>query len=393
MTHTYAPRVSLSGLIVSCVVLAGLTGCGGGGGAPATATVPPAAMTPTPTPTPTPAPTPTPSSAPKPILKGLVTQGAASQSAANPPANSFAELNAHPGVYTAAVVDLFWSQLEPSQGVFDDSALTSALAKLAAYNTQYPTTPVTAKLRIFAGVGTPAWVIAATGGVTITDSQGHSGTGGKFWTTAYQGFWRGLQAHLAAAYDASAMVSEVAISSCSTITAEPFILPHDAATIVALMQAGYTDAQGRACLTNAPGDYAAWTRTPLDYTFNTFTTIDGGTPGTDTAFTIQVMDAFRAALGTRGVVANHGLQSPLGPGATSIYGEFANLYTQAQAATPPTVSPLEFQTISPTVDWPSAITLALTYHPTEIEVWDTVAAGGQAPLSLAQLQQWAAALK
>ena len=305
-----------------------------------------------------------------------MTQGSGSQSAANPPANSFAELNAHPGVYTAAVVDLFWSQLEPSQGVFDDGALTSALAKLAAYNAQYPTTPASAKLRIFAGVGTPAWVIAATGGVTVTDSQGHSGTGGKFWTTAYQGFWRGLQAHLAAEYDTSAMVSEVAISSCSTITAEPFILPHDAATIVAT-QAGYTDAQGRACLMNAPAGYAAWTKTPLDYTFNTFTTIDGGTPGTDTAFTIQVMNAFRAALGTRGVVANHGLQSPLGPGATAIYGEFTNFYNQAMAANPSTVPPLEFQTIGPTVDWPSTIALALTYHPTEIEVWDTVAQVGR----------------
>ena len=91
----------------------------------------------------------------KPVLKGLVTQGS-TPSPGSLPANTFAELNAHPQVYSAAVIDLYWSQLEPSQGVFDDSALVSALASLAAYNAKYPATPVVAKLRIFMGLGTPA---------------------------------------------------------------------------------------------------------------------------------------------------------------------------------------------------------------------------------------------
>jgi hypothetical protein len=323
----------------------------------------------------------------------LVAQGEESQNPAQPPANSFAELNAHPGVYSAAVIVLFWSQLEPQQGVFNDSALNSALASLAAYNAKYPATPVTAKLRIFMGAGTPAWVIAATGAVTVTNAQGQTGQIGEFWTPAYQGYWRGLQAHLAGEFDASPMISEVAISSCSSLTAEPFILPHDQASITALHQAGYTDALGEACLSQAPDDYGAWKLTPLDYTFNSFTATDSGTPVANAVFPIQVMQAFRAALGTRGVVANHGLQSPLATGAQPIYAEFTTLYNQAQAQTPPTLSPLEFQTYGPTVDWPSAIALGLTYHPTEIEVWDTVAAGGQAPLTLTQLQQFAAQLK
>lgn len=368
------------------VGLISLTGCGGG--ASSSAPTPP--PTPTPTPTPTPAPTPT---AIKPVLIGLVTQGESSQIASKPPPNSFVELNAHPGVYTAAVIDLFWSQLEPQQGVFDDSALTSALASLAAYNAKNPSTPVTAKLRIFMGVGTPAWVIAATGGVTLTDASGNSGQVGQFWTSAYQGFWRGLQVHLAAEYDNSPMISEVAISSCSTLTAEPFILPNNQASITALHQAGYTDSLGQACLSNAAADYAAWVNTPLDYSFNAFTATDSGAPKADTTFPIQVMTAFRASLGTRGVVANHGLQDPLATGAQPIYAEFTTLYNQAAGQTPPTLSPLEFQTDGPTVDWPSAIALGLTYHPTEIEVWDTVAAGGQAPLTLAQLQQFAAQIK
>jgi hypothetical protein len=316
---------------------------------------------------------------------GSVNVGATSQT------NTFEELAAHPGVYVAAVINLDWSQLEPAQGIFDDSALTAALANIAAYNAQNPTKPVVGKLRIFAGLGTPAWVIQATGGVALTDANG-TGTVGEFWTPAYRQFWQGLQTHLASEYDTSPAIGEVAISSCATITAEPFILPHDAASVSALHQAGYTDALGMACLSGAAADYAAWKHTPLDFTFNAFTQTDTGNEAINTAFPITVMQAFRAALGTRGVVANHGLQSPLDAGAVPIYNEFAALSTAAATATPPSISPLEFQTYGPTVDWPSAITLGLTYHPTEIEVWDTVAAGGQAPLSLAQLQGWAASL-
>ncbi len=330
-----------------------------------------------------------PSGAAKPILVGLVTQGPSETE--TPPANNFEELYAHPGVYSAAVIQLYWSQLEPSEGVFDDSSLTSALAKLAAYNAQYPATPVVGKLRIFMGLGTPAWVATATGPVTLTDSSGKSATIGEFWTAAYASLWQALQQHLASEYDSNPMIGEVAITSCSSLTGEPFILPHSQAEIAVLHQAGYTDAAGMACLTNAPADFAAWKNTPLDYTFNSFTETDSGVGVSNTSFPLQEMAIFRAALGTRGVVANHGLQPTLTPDAVPIYAEFQTLYTQAVSAG--TSSPLEFQTYGPTVDWPSTITFALTYHPTEIEIWDTVAAGGLAPLTQSQLAQWAAMLQ
>jgi hypothetical protein len=189
------------------------------------------------------------------------------------------------------------------------------------------------------------------------------------------------------------MIGEVAITSCSSKTGEPFIIPNGTATIAALQAAGYTDAQMMSCLSGAYGDYAQWKLTPLDYTFNAFSGFDTGHDVENTVFPVQVMDAFRAALGTRGVIANHGLNDPLTTDAMPIYAEFSNLYTEAQAQTPPAISPLEFQTYGPTVDWPTVIPYGLTFHPTEIEVWDTTAAGGQAPLTLQQLQSWAASLK
>lgn len=338
--------------------------------------------------TPTPTPTPTPATS-KPVLVGLVAMGPGLTQTA--PTNTFAELNAHPGVYSAAVINLTWAQLEPTQGTFDDTALTTALANLATYNAQNPTTPVVGKLRIFMGLGTPAWVIAATGGVTITDSFG-SGTAGEFWTPQYDALWVALQNHLASEFDTNAMVGEVAITSCSSLTGEPFIVPQDAASVTNLHAAGYTDALQQACLSNAANDYAAWKNTPLDYTINQLTLTDVGNTGIDTAFPVQVMTAFRTALGTRGVVANHGFQPTLATNAVPVYTEFQTLYSAAVAAN--TVSPLEFQSDGPTVDWTQTIPDALTYHPTEFEMWDTTAVtGGQAPLTQSQLASFAAQIK
>lgn len=335
-------------------------------------------------------PTGTTGSTSKPVLKGLVTQGPSVLN--TPPANNFEELNAHPGVYSAAVIQATWAQLEPSQGVFDDSVITTALAKLATYNNSNSGAPVVGKLRVFAGVGTPQWVINATGAVTVTTSNG-TGTAGEFWTPQYRTFWQGLQNHLAAVFDTNAMIGEVAITSCSTLTAEPFIIPNNTSAIATLHAAGYTDALGMACLSNAPADYAAWTQTPLDYTFNTFSATDSGFAVANATFPMQLMASFRTSLGLRAVVANHGLQTVLTTDASTVYPEFTALYTQAAAATPATISPLEFQTYSPSVDWPSTIALGLTYHPTEIEIWDTTSAGGSAPLTQAQLSGWAAMLK
>jgi hypothetical protein len=187
------------------------------------------------------------------------------------------------------------------------------------------------------------------------------------------------------------MIAEVAITSCSSLTGEPFIVPEGPTAVSTFQAAGYNDTLGMACLTNAPADYAAWKNTPLDYTFNAFSAIDTGVNVENTDFPVQLMASFRAALGTRAVVANHGLQPSTSATTPPIYAEFTTLYTQAAASG--TVSPLEFQTLSPTVDWPTTIALGLTFHPTEIEIWDTQAAGGQAPLTLSQLQGWAASLE
>lgn len=305
---------------------------------------------------------------------------------ANPaltPDNTQQEPNADPDVYVASVIMVTWKQLQPNNGSsVDTSAIESGLTAIAAYNTAHPGHTMTAKLRIFAGINSPAWALAIDGGPVTANVNGVSGSLPKFWTADYATAWTNLQNQLAAIYDKDPRIQEVAVSGCASHTAEPFIFTNDPTLIPVFQTAGYTDAQYQTCLSTMATQYAAWTITPLDYSFNAFTHLDSGSPLTDTNFPIQVMTAWRSSLGTaRGVLANHGLQPTLNNSAVPIYNEFTVLGP-----------PLEFQTYGPGVDWPTTITYGLTFHPTEIEIWPTTQGGGSAVISLSQLQQWATEL-
>ncbi len=343
----------------------------------------------------------------KPVLIGLVTMGDESwlQETNQLPQNLLREANAHPGVYSAAVIQAAWSQIEPQQNVFDDSTISNTLNVIKTYNAEYPSTPLVGKLRVFAGIHCPSWVLQQVGSFTFTNyTTNYQVTAGvittnvytninlvpDFWTTNYSVLWEGMQNHLAGIYDTNPLMGEVAISVGSSITAEPFVIP--GAAVPEMVAAGFTYGQMAFCLSNAPSVYAAWKQTPLDYTFNP--TLNAGV-GESPPFSVQVMTAFRQALGTRAVLANHDLDYPAFSTEAGDYAEFRALYSAALNADPPVLSPLEFQTSGPTVDWNAVVPFAVdVYHPTEIEIWNTTAVPkGLAPVSLGQLQQWAMMLK
>ena len=335
----------------------------------------------------------------KPTLVGLVTMGDMGWTVGpnSLPLNRLLEANTHPGVYAAVVIQAAWSQLEPQPGVFDDSVIDDAIQNIKAYNAKYPTTPLVGKLRVFPGAHSPTWVMQQVGSVQLID--GHTGTTltmPDFWIPQYSVLWTQLQNHLASVYDSNPLIGEVAVTSCSSFSGEPFNSGQggfsDAQTLIA---AGYTDAQYEQCLTNASANYAAWQQTPIDFPFNELPLMQ--TKQYDPSFSLQVMEQFRQALGTRAVVANEDFDVPLPNNLQPIYSEFQTLYANAQAASPPTLSPLEFQTFGPTVDWSTVVPAAISmYHPTEIEVWNSIATGangGYANITLTELQQWAAEIK
>jgi hypothetical protein len=231
------------------------------------------------------------------------------------PDNTQTEPNADPNVYVASVIMVTWAQLQPTNGSsVNTSAIESGLSAIAAYNTAHPGHTMVGKLRVFAGINSPAWALVIDGGPVTATINGTTGSLAKFWTVDYATAWTNLQNQLAAIYDKDPRIGEVAVSGCSSRTAEPFIFTVDPAVISVAQAAGYTDAQYQTCLNTMATQYAAWVNTPLDYSFNPFNHIDSGTAVTDTAYPIQVMNAWRSTLGTaRGVLANHGLSLPSPP--------------------------------------------------------------------------------
>jgi len=324
--------------------------------------------------------TPSASTAAKKPICGLVTMGLIGKLMHGNSIDNLAELNAHPGIYSAVVLNYSWRQLEPAQGQFDFSEIESDLAALRAYNAAHPDRPAAAKLRVAGGVVAPEWVEQLAGTVTL-NLRDQSVTIGRFWTPVYRQSWRDLQTALAADYDNNPLVQEVAISSCSTATDEPFNLPRGPENDAQLQAAGFTDAAYQACLTGALDDYAAWRATPLDFTFNPFEDTDSGHPRPDPAFTTSLMATFRARFGQRAVLANHGLQPTVTARQADVYAELAKLGP-----------PIAFQTISPKLDFDATWQNGLAYHPTEYETWVTKQAGGVAAASATMLQSWASEL-
>jgi hypothetical protein len=63
-------------------------------------------------------------------------------------------------------------------------------------------------------------------------------------------------------------------------------------------------------------DYAAWRRTPIDFTINTFLRIQQG--GTNPNFSISIMNACRAKLGRRCELGNHAISADMPTGNAQI---------------------------------------------------------------------------
>ena len=292
------------------------------------------------------------------------------------PDNGLSEAKTHPGLYAGAVVSATWEELEPTRGQFDFAAIDRGLASVRAYNARHSGARLVAKLRIFAGLHSPDWVMRLDGGpirlMKTLDVEAYP----HFWSGPYRAAWRVLQQRLAARYDDDGLVAEVAVSSCSSTTAEPFVMPLPE-NLSALVAAGYTDAAMEACLMGAIDDYAPWRHTAIDYTFNPFRVVMDGRVRVDDAFTRGVMRRFRARYGARGVVANHGLEVATAPHAVPVYAELKALGP-----------PMAFQTKGPREDWDAAVAKALAMGMTELEVWNTREDGGVANVTARQLRRW-----
>jgi len=342
------------------------------------------------------------------------------------PDNSMEMINADPGVFAAAVINLTWKQLEPTPGNYDFSAIEQAIANIEAANgsTYY----VRAKFRIWAGNNVPTWLInqepvilsgATSYGVYVEDGANNTVVNALYWSSSYEQQYKALIDKIALQYDTRKMVQEVSVGACSSTTEEPFNNDihyawtgyNDGTTqFPSLLQAGYTDVARVTCVEDISADYAGFSITPLYLDFNSIRMIDSKNAIFRAGFSLEQMQAWADARGAQGLVANDALQPETTVNTQEdlpIYDEFRILkYTSGVSLVSESVG---FQTAAQNplnIDngssctftcYNSFITWAAGPPPTgengsEVEIWPTTAITyadgkhGQNPLSAADLQ-------
>ena len=306
-----------------------------------------------------------PSSGTKVPLTGLVDMGiqSAYQRGQPFPTTDPGALDAYAGAFGGIVVNESWSQLEPSPGVEQWAPLDRSLAAVQAWNDAHPSTPLGVKLRIFAGYGAPSWVVQQAGPPVTLVTKGGARSVGRWWTTPFRQAWSSFQHAMAARYDPDPLIRAVSVSSCSSITGEPFVISGSVSAQQALTSAGWSPQAQENCLAGALADYSGWVRTPVTFAFNTL-----GTPsGPDADVTAQLMRSCAASHSHGGptcVLGNNDLSSEAPSGRqSSVYSEITSLW----AAMPGEVA-VYFQTVGAGVDCP-AVDVAVAHHAGSVELW------------------------
>lgn len=279
----------------------------------------------------------------KPAITGLVSTGS--------PSNTLAQLTRAEvmGIFGGIVIQATWKQIQPKESEFDTSIIEDALSKtlndnVTDYNNAVAANPnlkspnnrqIGVRLRIFAGCSdgdndAPEWAMKKDPGFPIKVTAQYNDspetcTLGKFWdiTSNYAKAWRKFQEKLAAKYDANTLIQEVAVTSCTSFSAEPFFLnlkkpiydppktvpapnPLPPLPAEALRKAGFNDPAYQECLTNAIDDYSPWKTTRLEFSFNGFNGLAGQN---DIAVSERIMRKCRLTIGPRCILSNHDLDS------------------------------------------------------------------------------------
>ena len=267
-------------------------------------TTPTAKPTPTPSPTSTPRPTATPTPTPppptvKPELSGLVDRTGA------PPVS----LAPYMGGW---VVNVTWASLQPSSEttIASDNAIDQAIALIHS-NPAYSAMHL--RIRIFAGIDSPSWVDAMSGGsVYIYNSAaGQGGQVPRFWTAPVEAAYAHLQVLLAAEYDTNPTIEDVTTSGCMTVFAEPLIREvTDPTSVANLLAAGYTEAADQTCQEDAIAAQGAWVHTHSSIALNPYQAISGsGSVSIDEAYTQTLMSYCRSTLGSRCTLGNNSIRT------------------------------------------------------------------------------------
>lgn len=290
----------------------------------------------------------------KPLLTGVVDRN-------GPPPSSRAD------VVDGYVVQVRWSQLQPSRGTFRHAALDRALRTAKRDHARV-------KLRVLAGVHAPDWA-KRIGGAPVRLDDPHDGLHGtvpRFWAPGFGAAYAGLQHRLADRYDGNRALAEVVMSRCTTFYAEPFVRQTaDTSSRTALRRAGYTVARDKRCHREQVTAHRVWKQTRSGLALNPaqLVTADGGRR-VDTGFTIAMMRHCRSTLAARCVLGNNSIRSPI----ATLGDEYRRMYAAMARLAPglgfQTATSARMGSCADTLDWAARQGAAYVEIP-----WDAEKAG------------------
>jgi hypothetical protein len=281
---------------------------------------------------------------------------------------------AYLGVVNCAVVKADWAALQPARGgpIADNNVIDQAIAEANQRNAADPGLRLRLKLRVYAGMAAPEWAKHLDGDpVPLVDPQtgGAIGTVPRFWTSTFGAAYDDLMTKLAARYDNVPVLLDVVVSRCTTQFAEPFLRQgQNAANREAYLSAGFTIAADHRCLQEQIDTHArVWQHTRSSVAFNPYQSMDARGTHPDEAFTEAMMGYCRSALGSRCVLGNNSISSPLDGGA----------YTPMYARIFALGAPFYFQTATAakigdwraTLDWAAGHGADMVELPAGYDTW------------------------
>jgi hypothetical protein len=301
--------------------------------------------------------------------------------------------------FSGVVVNESWAQLEPLRDHYTFGPLTKSVDAVEAYNRAHPHHALRVKLRIWGGFSAPRWAKTIAGPAVEFDTPTvHGQTIGEWWKRAYAVAWSAFQHALATKYDPDPLIGSVAVTSCATLTAEPFTFSPSPALTTELLDDGWSTAAQEDCLSRAFSDYAAWQRTPIDYAVNAFSALAPGAQfyHPDPAFSDEILTrcaTLRSQDHRSCILSNHALTAASGSPTSrqaSVYETIQTLYERERGKIA-----VDFQTYSPdTFGGCQAIDVAVAHHAESVELWPASPfSKGFSAYTPSSLYGWARALR
>jgi hypothetical protein len=219
--------------------------------------------------------------------------------------------------YSGYVAPLKWADFEISRGHYAIPAGTQSVIDAAAALGKG------VKIRFFAGIHAPPWLIREVGTFTYTEGQSKKNyTMPKFWDPRFNAADAAAQSAMAGFLDGNPTVREVTIAAGTTVYDEPM----QSIGPLALAQdyaAGMTDAAFLTTIESGIDAMKVWHHTSTYMAFN------------PRGITVQVMEYFRHTLGPMAVIGNNSIRDTTNGNALTP-ADFARYNTLLAANAPPT---------------------------------------------------------